>query len=368
MTEDKRYQVALSLIQGIGPVLAKQLINYFESPQQIFKATKGKLTKVSGLGQKLAALISDETRLLQRADEILEKSEKQGIETHFYKENSYPERLKMILDAPIVLYTKGNINLNSERILGIVGTRRATQYGLKQTDSIVSDSQNSETVIISGLAYGIDVKSHATALKRSIPTYGVLACGLDTVYPTRHRVIAEKMLKKGGLISEYPIGTKADARLFPARNRIIAGLSDALIVVEAAAKGGALISANLAHSYDKPVFAVPGELGKSYSEGCNLLIRNYKASIYTGFRDIEEALNWDLDSPTNHKTHQRNFDHLPDTSKKVLNVLLNNGQQMHLDELSWQSEIPLNQLASILLQLEFDGIVKPLPGKEYRIL
>ena len=368
MSEDKRYQVALSLIPGIGPVLAKQLINHFETPQHIFTATKGKLTRVNGLGNKLAELISGEKELLKRADRILESSEKLGIQTHFYKESSYPTRLKPILDAPIVLYSKGNVDLNVSRTLGIVGTRKATNYGLRQTESIVEASKSSNSVVISGLAYGIDVKSHETAVKQGIPTFGVLACGLDSVYPTAHRNISQKMQENGGLISEYPVGTKADARLFPARNRIIAGLSDALVVVEAAAKGGALISANIAYSYDKPVFAVPGEIGKSFSEGCNLLIRNYKASIYTGFRDIEEALNWDLESKPSKKVVQRNYDHLSNDQKKVVDILLKNGQQMHIDSLSWQSETPLNQLASILLQLEFEGLIKPLPGKEYRLV
>lgn len=368
MSEDKRYQVALSLIPGIGPVLAKQLINHFETPQNIFKATKGRLTKVNGLGKKLAELISGENELLTKADQVLERSAKLGVQTHFYKEDSYPERLKSILDAPIVLYTKGDVNLNAERTLGIVGTRKATKYGLRQTEDLVESSRHSNAVVISGLAYGIDVKSHEAALKENIPTYGVLACGLDTIYPSSHKSISQKMLEKGGLISEYPVGTKADARLFPARNRIIAGLSDALVVVEAAAKGGALISANIAYSYDRPVFAVPGEIGKSFSEGCNLLIRNYKASIYTGFRDIEEALNWDLEQTSSKKIVQKNYDHLPSEQKKVVDILLKNGQQMHIDELSWQSETPLNQLASILLQLEFEGMIKPLPGKEYRLV
>ncbi|WP_420386983.1 DNA-processing protein DprA [Roseivirga sp.] len=366
MTEDKRYQVALSLIPGIGPVLAKQLINHFESPQQIFKTTKGRLTRVQGLGRKLSELINGEQQWLAKADHILEASARNGICTHYYKEDSYPSRLKSILDAPIVLYSKGKVDLNTEKTLGIVGTRKATNYGLRQTEAIVQEAKRSQPVIISGLAYGIDVKSHQSAIKENLPTIGVLACGLDSVYPNAHQSIATQMLEHGGLVSEYPIGTKADARLFPARNRIIAGLSDALIVVEAAAKGGALISANMAFSYDRPVFAVPGELGKSYSEGCNNLIRNLKASIYTSFADVEESLNWDLEQ-AKPKASTVSYDHLLPPQKKVVDILLKNGQQMHIDELSWQSEISLNQLASILLQLEFEGLIKPLPGKEYRL-
>ena len=365
MTEEKRYQIALSLIPRIGPVLSKQLINHFETPRQIFKAGKGKIAKVNGLGEKLSGLLTNTDDLLKKADQIIEKSAKLDVKAHYYKENSYPKRLLGVMDAPIVLYSKGQCELNPEKTLGVVGTRKATRYGLHTTEEIINDSAVNAPVIISGLAYGIDGKAHESALVNKIPTIGVLACGLDYVYPARHRSIANKMLENGSLVSEYPIGTKADARFFPARNRIIAALSDALIVVEAAKKGGALITANIAHSYDRPVFAVPGQLDKSNSEGCNLLIRNFKASIYTGFNDIVEALNWDLDYEDKKNLSNEKLANLEGNEKKVVEVLLKNGQQMHLDELSWQSQIPLNQLASILLQLELNGLIKPLPGKEY---
>lgn len=367
MTEEKRYQVALSLVSGIGPVLAKQLINHFETPKAVFQATKGKVAKVNGMGKKLAALLGSHEKLLREADTIIERSEKAEIHIHFYKESSFPERLRMIQDAPIVLYSKGPVDLNPKKTLGVVGTRRATRYGLQQTEEMVRQAGEHIDVLISGLAYGIDVKSHQEALTQEIPTIGVLACGLDHVYPTQHRQIAEKMLEKGGLVSEYPIGIKADARLFPARNRIIAGLSDALVVVEAARKGGALISANLAHGYDKPVFAVPGELGKTYSEGCNMLIRNLKASIYTGFKDIVEAMNWDLPEKKDLKNSPELFNTLSPEEKHIINILYKNGQKMQIDELSWQCEIPLNKMANMLLQLEFSGHVRQLPGKAYEI-
>lgn len=367
MTEEKRYQIALSLIPGIGPVLSKQLINHFGTPEQIFKASKGKVGKVNGLGEKLSDLLTNTDALFRNADSIIEKSAKAGISIHYYKEQRYPERLMRVMDAPILIYSKGEIDLNPEKTVGIVGTRKATKYGLNTTQEIVESAVESNPTVISGLAFGIDVKAHESALRKNIPTIGVLACGLDYVYPARHRSIAKDMLENGGLVSEYPIGTKADTRFFPARNRIIAGLSDALIVVEAAKKGGALITANIAHSYERPVFAVPGQLDKSNSEGCNLLIRNFKASIYTGFIDIVEALNWDLDSTDQRNKVNEKLEVLEGEEKRVVDILLKNGQQMHLDELSWQSQIPLNQIASILLGLEFDGIVKPLPGKEYRL-
>lgn len=365
--EEKRYQIALSLITGIGPVLSKQLINHFESPQQVFKASKGRVAKIEGFGTKLSSLLSNEDAFLKQADAIIDQSEKAGVSIHYYKESTYPKRLTQIPDAPIVIYTKGNLDLNPLKTIGVVGTRKATKYGLKTTGDIVKASKSNEVTVVSGLAYGIDVKAHASALEENLPTIAVLACGLDYVYPAGHRDIAKKMLANGGLISEYPTGTKADPRYFPARNRIIAGMSDALIVVEAAKKGGALITGNIAHSYEKPVFAVPGQLDKSNSEGCNQLIRNFKAAIYTGFRDVVEGLNWDIDAPEKVLALTAKLEKLTGREKTVVDTLLKNGQQMKLDDLSWQSQIPLNQLASILLQLEFEGLIKPLPGKEFRL-
>ena len=368
MTQDKLYQVALSLIPKIGPVLSKQLINYFESPKKILSIPKGQLTRIPGVGEKLVSLIPSQKDLLSEAERVINESIKRNIQVHYYKEASYPKRLLAINDAPIVLYSKGNVDLNPVKTLGIVGTRRATNYGLFATDDLVKDIRRQQPTIVSGLAYGIDIRSHRAALNNGLPTIGVLACGLDRMYPKDHLQTAEHMLEAGGLLSEYPVGTQPDPRLFPARNRIIAALSDALVVVEAARKGGALISANIAHSYDRPVFAVPGELGKSYSEGCNLLIRNMKASIYTGIKDIVNELGWDDEEETQSRNANQQYLGLEGDEKKVVDTLLNNGQQLHIDQLSWQAQVPLSQLAGILLQLEFSGFVKALPGKEYQLV
>lgn len=367
MTEDKLYQVALSLIPKIGPVLSKQLINYFESPKTILSTPRGKLTKIPGVGEKLVRLIPKQQDLLAQAERVINDSSKKNIGIHYYKEASYPKRLLAINDAPIVLYSKGNVALNPIKTLGIVGTRKATKYGFGVTDDLVRDARKQHPTIVSGLAYGIDERSHRAALNHDLPTIGVLACGLDRIYPKAHAQTAMQMLDKGGLLSEYPIGTQPDPRLFPARNRIIAALSDALVVVEAARKGGALISANIAHSYDRPVFAVPGEVGKSYSEGCNLLIKNMKANIYTSFKDIVNELGWDDEQETQSRNANQRYLGLEGEEKKVVDTLLNNGQQLHIDQLSWQAQIPLSQLAGVLLQLEFSGFVKSLPGKEYQL-
>lgn len=368
MTEDKLYQVALSLIPKIGPVLSKQLINYFESPKKVLSTPKAKLTKIPGIGQKLAAMIPQQKQLLTEAEHVVNESMKQGIDIHYYKEASYPKRLLAVQDSPVVIYSKGNVELNPLKTVGIVGARKATNYGMHSTDRIVQDAKPQQPSIISGLAYGIDVRSHQAALNQNLPTIAVLARGLEDIYPKAHRKIGKEIQETGGIISEYPVGTEPDPRLFPARNRIIAAMSDALIVVEAAKKGGALISANIAHGYDKPVFAVPGELGRPYSEGCNGLIKSLKANIYTGFNDVVEELGWDSKEGTQERNNNQRFLGLEGSEKKVVDTLMNNGQQMHIDQLSWQSEIPLNQLAGVLLQLEFSGLIKPLPGKEFRLI
>ena len=365
MTDEKLYHIALSLIPNIGPVLSKQLLNHFGTPQEVFKAKSSKLARVSGVGDRLSKIIPDEKSLLGKAEKIFSLSEKENIDIHYYKEESYPSRLVPISDAPLVLYSKGNLNMNTNRQVGIVGTRKATRYGLDVTENIVHEARSSNITVISGLAYGIDVKAHKASLEHQIPTIGVLACGLDYIYPTRHGTIADKMLGNGGLVSEYPVGTKVDPRFFPARNRIIAGLSDAVIVVEAAKKGGALITGNIAFGYDRLVFAVPGDLKSSLSEGCNNLIKQLKAGIYTSFNDVSEALNWDVEKPE--RVQEKSETSLSPEEEAVVKTLLTNGRQMHLDQLSWQSQIPLSQLAGVLLQLEFSGRVKPLPGKEYRL-
>ncbi len=366
MTEEERALLSLSLIPNIGPVVTKQLILHFGSAHQIFKTPKSKLAKVQGIGPKLSSALH--TTLVQNeTDRIISESEKQGIKLHFYDSESYPDRLKRVQDSPVVLYSRGNINLNPKKSIGIVGTRRATRYGIRTTNEIVNDASVSQPTIVSGLAFGIDVKSHEAAIERKLPTIAVLACGVDHIYPATHRSTGFQILENGGLLSEYPVGTKADPRYFPARNRILAALCDALIVVEAANKGGALITANIAHSYDRPVFAVPGELNSKYSEGCNQLIQRMRASIYTKFDDVIQELNWDLAKENRQQELFTEMASLKGMEKRIMEVLMKNDQQMHIDEIAWQTQFNAAELASLLLQLEFKGLIKTLPGKEYKV-
>jgi len=367
MNKESELLLALSLIPKVGPVTIKQLLQHFGSAEAIFKAPKHRIAKLPGLGPTISSSIHS-NKFMHKTDEVINNSLKHGISILTANDSKYPNRFKLLPDVPLVLYTKGNIELNPKKSVGIVGTRRATRYGLKTTAKIVEDSKASTPTIISGLAFGIDHKAHETALAEEIPTVAVLACGLDHVYPSAHRNTAKKMLTNGGLISEYPFGTKADPRHFPARNRIIAGLSDGLVVVEAAKKGGALITANIAHSYDKPVFAVPGELGNKFSEGCNELIKSIRASIYTSFDDVIRELNWDLAKENRQQELFAELSSLKGMEKRVMEILMKNEQQLHIDELSYQTQFTPTDLAGLLLQLEFKGLIKPLPGKEYKVI
>jgi DNA processing protein len=221
--------------------------------------------------------------------------------------------------------------------------------------------------IISGLAYGIDIHAHKQAIRANLPTIGVMGSGIDVIYPSSHKDTVVKMLDTGGIVTEHPFGTKPDAHNFPARNRIVAGLCDAIIIVEAAVKGGALITAEIGNSYNKDVFAFPGNIGQSSSEGCNNLIKTNKAFLITSVKDLEYLMNWDLASPPPKKVVS-DLSLFDSTEKTVIEKLLENGNELLIDEMSWKTGLNVSQLASVLLVLELKGVVTPLPGKKFKLL
>lgn len=360
---EKLYQVALELLPGIGDVNAKNLMAYCGSASEIFRSRPGHLQKIPGIGPKTIQLLKNATPL-KEAEKIISDSEKKGIQIHHFTDRSYPEKLKQAVDAPNIIYSRGTISQWS-KVLAIVGTRNATDYGRSVTEKIVSDCKGMDVVIVSGLAYGIDIAAHRAALLHSLPTIAVLAGGLDKVYPSVHQRYAEEMTGTGGLISENPPGVKAESHFFPARNRIIAGMSDATIVVEAAKKGGALITAHIADSYNRTVFAVPGDLEHKYSEGCNYLIRNQKALIYTGVEDLRYHLGWS-ESKAEEPASSHDLPSLTEDARKIMNMLREHPQGLPIDEIAWRTQIPVSQLAGHLLGLEFQGLVKSLPGKKYK--
>lgn len=363
---EKLYTIALSLIPKIGPGLFKNIIGYSGSAQRFFNLPKGKAAKIPGLGPKLLTSMQTKDSYLREAEALLMEAEKNKIDVISFLDDGFPHRLKSFADSPILLYIRGNVNLNAERTIGIVGTRNATAYGRTVTERIVEDLAPYNPTVISGLAYGIDIEAHRAALHQKIPTLGVLGTPIDKVYPAHHTSTAHAMMENGGLVSEYRIGSALNPSNFPQRNRIIAGLSDALIIVEAAKKGGALITAEIAHGYNKEIFAVPGNLQSVYSEGCNNLIRTLKAGIYMGPKDIEEALSWKKEGEENNEAViQINWDEFEPLEKAILQILLQE-KEMEIDQLSWKTQIPIPTLVAKLLNLEFQGLLKSLPGKKYK--
>jgi DNA processing protein len=366
-SQDKLYQIALTLIPKIGDVLVRQLISYCGSAEQAFKTPVPKLLKIPNIGQVIAKNMQDKS-VLENAWKIIQEADKQGVELLFYTDKNYPNRLKQLYDSPVLLYYKGNADMNATRTVAIVGTRQSTEYGKQTTENIIQELSVYNPLIISGLAYGIDIVAHKSCLKNKVPTIGVMASGIDLIYPYQHKSTSIQMQELGGILTEQTFGTQPDPRFFPQRNRIIAGMSDVTIVVEAAVKGGALITAEYANNYHKDVFAVPGQIGKSFSEGCNKLIKENKAQIFTGLKDVIEALNWDLDSNENAKMQPTEIDFSNFTEEEsTVMSLLHKNDEMHIDDLAWKSQIHVAKLSSLLLNLEFQGYIKSLVGKKYKV-
>lgn len=362
------YNIALSLIPQIGPGIFKNIISYSGSSKNFFLMPKGKAEKIPGIGPKLLLLRNQLQEYLRLAEQIINDCIKRDIRIHSYLDPSFPGRLKSFADAPVIIFSKGSINLNPERTIGIVGTRNASEYGKNITRKIVEDLSPYGPTVISGLAYGIDIEAHRAALQFDLPTIAVLGTPMDKIYPGAHTPVAHSMMEKGGLVTEYKIGAELNKANFPQRNRIIAGISDALIIVEAAIRGGALITAEIAYSYNREVFAVPGNLQSKFSEGCNNLIRTMKAGIYMGPKDIEEALSWNREGgATQPGSRFLDLDGFEADERSILQLLMEH-RELEIDRLSWMCSIPVSQLASKLLSLEFRGIIKSMPGKKYSLV
>jgi len=355
------YKIALSCIPGIGNHTVKQLLAYCGSPQNIFRTKPSKLDKIPGIGPKTANLIN-ESEALKAAESKLKKLENSNTQFVFFTDEHYPERLRHCSDSPILFYYRGKPEFNFDRILAIVGTRSATDYGKIITDQIVEEIRPYNPVIVSGLAYGIDISAHKAALSRDLITWAVIAGGHDKIYPSAHKKYYEEILEEGCVISEYLPDELPNAVNFPARSRIIAGISDGTLVVEAKEKGGALITADIANSYDREVFAIPGNLHSSASQGCHNLIKSNKAHLITGGADIVRLLNWDMEEVKSKQTII-NFDFNPEETA-IINLLRE--KDLHIDEISWRSQLSVGSLANLLLSLEMRGFIKSLPGKKFR--
>jgi len=361
------HRIALTLIDGVGSVLAKTLVSYCGSVEAIFREKKRALEKIPDIGPVTAAAIT-KFKGFDKAEKELKFIFTNNIRMFFYLDDDYPVRLKNCYDSPVLLYYKGTTDLNKSRMVAIVGTRKATDYGKKCTEQIVEQLGEMKATIISGLAYGIDICAHKTCIRNQLETVGVLAHGLDRIYPATHRPVAAKMAGHGGLLTEHISGADPDKENFPKRNRIIAGIADAVVVVEAAKKGGALITAEIANNYNRDVFAVPGRTDDPYSEGCNHLIRNHKAALIQSAEDIRYIMMWEDENSRQAERgkQQKLFVDLTG-DEQVLADLMVTHQKLDVDSISFALGQPLSKVAALLLSLEFKGVLKALPGKMYQL-
>lgn len=362
------FQIGLTLIDGIGDINAKNLLAYCGSAGEVFNQKKSHLIKIPGIGELLARSILNSKGVLKRAEEEIKFIQRYKITPLFFTDENYPNRLKYCSDSPILLYYKGNADLNHEKIIGVVGTRRPSDYGKHKTAELIEDLKATNAIIISGLAYGVDVHAHKTALNVGLETVGVLAHGLDRIYPQQHDRVAKKMIEQGGLLTDFMSGTNPDAVNFPKRNRIVAGLCDALVVIESKRQGGSLITATIAGSYNKDVFALPGRSGDPLAEGCNGLIKQNKATLIENAADLLYAMQWEQPVKPKKKNEQiPMLINLSEDEKKILNAF-SLKSEVHIDEICYASEMPISKVAALLLQMEFANIIKSKPGKMYETL
>lgn len=359
------HQVALTFIKNIGPAYSRALLSYFGDAETVFNTPRAKLIKVPGIGQKRIAEL-DFDACLRRAEQELKFIENTGVNVLYFTDAAYPKRLRSCDDAPILLYSKGNADLNMPKAISIVGTRNATDYGKQLCHQLIEELQQYNVLIVSGLALGIDTAAHRESLKFNISTVGVLGHGFDKMYPSQNRSLAEKMQLNGSVLTEYPSGTIPNRENFPQRNRIVAGIADATIVVEASIKGGALITAEIANSYNRDVFAFPGRVNDEFSEGCNFLIRNNKASLLSCMADLAYIMGWEKkdDNPAIVEQLILPID-LSAGEQQIFEAIRQNKVPLAIDDLAIKINMPASQLAVNLLNMEMQGFIRSLPGKTY---
>ena len=359
--EELLHVLALINADGIGDVMAKKLIMHFGNAIDVFSAKKQDLQKISGVGNSLISALSD-NEIFKKAKQEIEYINSHNIQYYYFKNDDFPTYLKHCYDAPLLLFKKGNISLQNQKIISVVGTRQMTSYGKSVLDDLFEDLKEYNPVIVSGLAYGVDIYAHKLALKHNLQTIGVLAHGLDRIYPAVHKNIAMDFLKNGGLLTDFWSYTNPDRENFVKRNRIVAGLSQATIVIESAEKGGSLITADIANSYNRDVFAVPGRLTDVYSAGCNQFIKTNRAAVLSSAKDLAYILGWEKDIAAKKTIQKQLFIELSKPEKEVYSYLLKEGKQQ-IDIIGLHCNLPTFKAASLLLNLELKGVVKPLPGK-----
>jgi DNA processing protein len=361
-----KHKIALGLIPGIGDISARKLVSHFGNVEDVFRESYRNLTRIPGIGPGLARYISDRS-YLEIAEKEAEYVTKNNIKTFFYLDSDYPFRLRQCEDSPVVFFFKGNCDLDASKILSVVGTRSATPRGKEICDKIIGGlaAAHPGLIIVSGLAYGIDISAHRAAMSHNLPTIGVLANGLKTIYPSVHRATAKTILENGGLLTDFLSDALPERNNFIKRNRIIAGLADSILVVESGLKGGALITADIAASYNRDVFAVPGRHDDQWSSGCNALIKTNKAALVESADDIEYFLSWKSEK-SKEPVQKTLFSELDDTEKMIYELISRQGEA-DIDSICRSLDLAVYKLSALLLQMEFKGLIKCYPGNLYRI-
>lgn len=359
------YLLALQRVDGVGDIMAKKLLANYGSAEEVFKAKSQHLASIDGVGSVLLKNMKDKL-VFDKATKELEFIEANGIQTHYFQDTNYPDRLKHCFDGPVLLFSSGNIDWNNRKMISIVGTRQITSYGIDFCRKLIEDLAPLNPIIVSGFAYGVDIVAHQLAMDHKLQTIGVVAHGLNQIYPKPHKKYVAKMEENGGFLSEFWSTTNPDKENFVRRNRIVAGMTEATIVIESADRGGSLITANMASDYNRDVFAVPGRVTDKYSQGCNNLIKTQKAHVLTSAADLIYILNWDIQAAAKPVQKQLFIELEPD-EQKIYDFLLQRGKEL-MDIIALQCDFPIYRISGVLLNMELKGVIRPLPGKLFEAI
>ncbi len=366
MTEqDLFHLLALQQVEGVGDIVAKKLINHCGDAAAVFKTKSAQLAAIDGIGSVLLQKLKDKT-IFEKAEKELQFIKSQEIDVLCFQDENYPDRLKHCIDGPVLLFTSGKIDLKNKKIISIVGTRKITSYGMEFCRKLIEDLAPLDPVIVSGFAYGVDIFAHQLAMEHNLQTIGVVAHGLNQIYPKEHKKYVAKVEQNGGFMTEFWSSSNPEKENFVRRNRIVAGISEATIVIESADRGGSLITANIANDYNRDVFAVPGRTSDKYSQGCNNLIKTQKANLLTSAADLVYILNWDIQNKAK-PVQKQLFVTLENDEQKVYDYLLKNGKEL-MDIIALRCDFPIYKISGMLLNMELKGVIRPLPGKLFEAI
>ncbi|MEA9413612.1 DNA-processing protein DprA [Flavobacterium sp. PL02] len=363
--QDLFYLLALQSVDGVGDIMAKKLLLHCGTAEVIFKTKSSQLATIDGVGSVLLKNIKEKS-IFEKAQKELDFIRVNEINISFFQDNTYPDRLKHCIDSPVLLFSSGNIDLKDKKIISIVGTRQITSYGMEFCKKLIEDLAPLDPVIVSGFAYGVDIIAHQLAMDNNLQTIGVVAHGLNQIYPKTHKRYVAKVEQNGGFMTEFWSSSNPDKENFVRRNRIVAGMSEATIVIESADKGGSLITANMANEYNRDVFAVPGRTTDKFSQGCNNLIKTQKANVLTNAADLVYILNWDVENKSK-SVQKQLFVELEPDEQKIYDYLLKTGKDL-MDTIALKCNFPIYKISGLLLNMELKGVIRPLPGKLFEAI